>query len=108
MCPRGQGTPLVVFSCLVSIDEIWKFRKLFKVQNTAKNQAICLNLAIFFLNPSKYGEFGGFFPQNILCMSGSPIFFSCHHVAKFRHKKNIAPVHFLDRRITVLFLPFSL
>jgi hypothetical protein len=41
-------------------------------------------------------------------MSGSPIFFSCHHVAKFRHKKNIAPVHFLDRRITVLFLPFSL
>lgn len=44
MCPRGQGT-LAVFSCLVSIDEIWEIWKLFKVQNTAKNQAICLNLA---------------------------------------------------------------
>jgi len=44
MHPRGQGI-LVVFSCLVSVDEIWK---LFKGQNTAKNQAICLNQAIFF------------------------------------------------------------
>lgn len=107
MHPRGQGT-LVVFSCLVSVDEIWKFGNCSKVKIQPKNQAICLNLANFFKNPSKYGEFGGFFPQNILCMSGSPIFFSCPYLAKFCHKKNFAPVHFLERKITILFLPFSL
>jgi hypothetical protein len=90
ICPRGQGT-LVVFSCLVSLDEIWKIWKFFKVQNTAKNQAICLNMAKINLNPFKYGELGGFFPQNILSMSVSPIFFSCHHVAKFHHKKTLLP-----------------
>jgi hypothetical protein len=41
-------------------------------------------------------------------MSGSPIFFSCPYLAKFCHKKNFAPVHFLERKITILFLPFSL
>jgi hypothetical protein len=56
---------------------------------------------------SKYGEFMGFFPPKHPLYEWQAPFFSCHHVAKFCHKKNLAPIHFLDRRITILFLPFS-
>ncbi len=75
MCPRGQGT-LVVFSCLVSTDETWEIWKLFKVQNTAKNQALCLNLANFIKKSLQIWRIWGMFsPKHPLYEWQAPFLF---------------------------------
>jgi hypothetical protein len=38
--------------------------------------------------PSNYGNFGGFFPKNILCMSRNP-FFGVAEWQTFARKKNV-------------------